>query len=352
MAGATPVALLLHALSALPAASDPPGYEALVALFTEWRAFQPPPMREGVPDYTTATMKEQQRRLPELQARLLAIDTKGWPVAARVDWELVRAEMNGLDFDHRVLRPWTRDPAFYSVVIESESDTPLHEGPAMAGEIELWRYAFPLPAAEVAAFRARLQAIPRLLEQARGNLVGDARDLWQLGIRAQKGQSAALARLAMSSPRPIPSSLPDAERARQAVDAFVAWLEQQLPAKTGPSGVGVENYDWNLRNVHLVPMTWRDELVLMERELARSTTALALEEHRNLGRPVLEPPRRPPSGRRARSGRSTSSCASRARSAFSPSPTTRHPRCGRGSRPSSRPGSATSSTRSTCATRG
>ena len=208
MASAAPVALLLHGAPALPAAAAPSGYETLVGLFAEWRAFQQPPLREGVPDYTAPAMKEQQRRLPELQARLLAIDTKGWPVAARVDWELVRAEMNGLDFDHRVLRPWTRDPAFYSVVIESESDTPLHEGPAMAGEIELWRYAFPLPAAEVAAFRARLQAIPRLLEQARGNLVGDARDLWQLGIRAQKGQSAALARLATTLAKPHPRSCP------------------------------------------------------------------------------------------------------------------------------------------------
>src|SRR2546428_13902710 len=94
--------------------------------------------------------------------------------------------MNGLDFDHRVLRPWARDPAFYSVVIDSESDTPLREGPVMAEAIELWRITFPLPAAEVAPLRARLQAIPPILEEARGNLVGDARDLWRPGIRRPK----------------------------------------------------------------------------------------------------------------------------------------------------------------------
>lgn len=160
----------------------------------------------------------------------------------------------------------------------------------MAAEIELWRYTFPLPAPEVAPFRARLQAIPRILEQARGNLVGDARDLWRLGIRAQKEHGAALAGLVRTLATANPDLVPDAERARAAVDGFVAWLEQQLPAKTGPSGVGVENYDWYLKNVHLVPMSWREELTLMERELARSTAALRLEEHRNLGRPLLEPP--------------------------------------------------------------
>lgn len=110
---------------AAPAPGAPDGYESLVKRFADWRAFQQPHVRDGVPDYTAAAMREQQRRLPEMRARLDAIDTTGWPVARRIDGELVRAEMNGLDFDHRVLRPWARDPAFYSVVIDSESDTPL-----------------------------------------------------------------------------------------------------------------------------------------------------------------------------------------------------------------------------------
>jgi hypothetical protein len=286
------VVLLMQGPLALPAPAGPPpkGHEDLVKLFTEWRAFQPPPFRDGVPDYTAAAMQEQQRRLPELRARLDAIDTSAWPVAWRIDGELVRAEMNGLDFDHRVLRPWARDPAFYSVVIDSESDTPLKEGPSLAGAIELWRLTFPLPAEETAPFRARLQAIPGILEQARGNLVGDARDLWSLGIRVQKGQSAELAKLARTLATRNPDLAPDADRARQAVDDFVLWLEQQLPAKKGPSGVGVESYNWYLRNVHLVPLTWQDELVLMERELTRATAYLKLEEARNRARPPLEPP--------------------------------------------------------------
>jgi hypothetical protein len=289
-AAATALAVMLSSGTAVTAADAPAGYDALVKLFGEWRAFQPPPMRGAVPDYTAAAMKEQARKLPELQARLEAIDTAGWTASQRVDRELVLAEMNGLSFDHRVLKPWARDPAFYTVVIESESDTPLHEGPAFAGEIELWRHTFPVPPSEVAAFRTRLQAIPRIYEQARGNLVGDARDLWRLGIRVQKAQSAALAKLAGTLATGNRDLVPDAERARAAADTFVAWLEQEMPRKTGPSGVGIADYDWYLRHVHLVPMTWRDELVLMERELARSTAALALEEHRNLGRPALEPP--------------------------------------------------------------
>jgi hypothetical protein len=67
----------------------------------------------------------------------------------------------------------------------------------------------------------------------------------------------------------------------------VAWLEEQAPARKGPSGIGRENYSWSLRNVHLVPMTWEEEVDLLKRELARSHASLKLEEERNRGLPQL-----------------------------------------------------------------
>ena len=75
--------------------------------------------------------------------------------------------------------------------------------------------------------------------------------------------------------------------AQQATTEFVAWLEKQAPAKTGPSGVGKENYTWSLRNVHLLPLTWEEEVDLLKRELARAHASLRLEEQRNRGLPQL-----------------------------------------------------------------
>jgi hypothetical protein len=284
--------LLPLGLSPAPTPAEPPPggrYEDLVALFREWREFQKPRVEDGVPDYTPAAMAEQKARLPELQRRLAAIDPRDLPVAQQIDWRLVRAEMNGLEFDHRVLRPWSRNPSFYTAVIPDQSDTPAKEGPGFAGALELWRVSFPLPAAEVPGFRLRLQAIPRILEQARANLVEDARDLWLLGIRTQKEQGASLAVLGTRLAPHHPELLPEVERARQAVDAFRAWLEARLPGKTGPSGVGVQEYDWYLKNVHLVPYAWQDEVRLHERELGRALAHLALEEHQNRALPPVAP---------------------------------------------------------------
>ena len=77
--------------------------------------------------------------------------------------------------------------------------------------------------------------------------------------------------------------------ARQATDEFVAWLEKLAPTKTGPSGVGKENYTWYQQNVHFIPYNWDEEVVLLQRELERAQSALRLEEHRNRNLPPLEP---------------------------------------------------------------
>jgi len=77
-------------------------------------------------------------------------------------------------------------------------------------------------------------------------------------------------------------------KAKTATDAFMQWLESRAASKTGPSGIGVENYNWYLKNVQLLPYTWHDLVGIMELELARSWSFLALEERRNAAVPPLK----------------------------------------------------------------
>ena len=120
-----------------PAAEVPTStsYDDLVSLFDEWREFESPPAADGVHAYSAVAMAVQQAELRTYEARLAAIDRSGWPVTQQVDHMLVKAEMNGLDFDHRVRRPWARDPAFYVTIFPSQSDVPAHEGPVAHGWI-------------------------------------------------------------------------------------------------------------------------------------------------------------------------------------------------------------------------
>ena len=261
----------------------------LMTLFIDWRAFQRPPVLDGVPQYTVAAMAAQQRELPAFQRRLAAIDSSGWPVGQQVDWHLVRAEMNGLDFDHRVRKPWATNPAFYVTVFLEQSDQPAREGPVPYGTVEVWSYSFPLTPERAGEMDAGLRTIPRFLETAKTNLVGNGRDLWLAGTKRVKQQSADLVQLATRLTGAPDRLNTDVQRAREATDAFAAWLDAEAGRKTGPSGIGVENYNWYLKNVQLVPYTWRDEVAIMERELARAHAFLALEEQRNRALPAVVP---------------------------------------------------------------
>ena len=107
---------------------QPEGYTNLTKLFEQWRAFETPPQFEGAPDYREQTFAQRRPKFEDLRATLQAIDTAGWPVAQKADYLIVWAEMNGYDFNQRVLQPWKRDPAFYKTIWSYRSDVPAHEG--------------------------------------------------------------------------------------------------------------------------------------------------------------------------------------------------------------------------------
>lgn len=276
------------------------GHQQLIALFEEWRTFEEPPRVDGgVPDYSPATNARRLEGLRQLQSRLQALDPTGWSISQQVDHHLVRAEMNGMEYHLRVLQPFARDPAYYASIITAESDTPAKEGPVIHGAIKLYEYpiwprtrldqAAPLSNAQAADLTTKLRVVPPLLDAARRNLAAaNARDLWVGGVRAFEEQSEALQQLGTRVGTSHPPLAAAIAAARTATDEFAKWLQAEAPRKTGPSGIGKENYTWYLRNVLLVPLSWEDEVAILRRELARAHTALRLEENRNRDLPPLD----------------------------------------------------------------
>jgi hypothetical protein len=275
-------------------------YADLVKLFEEWRAFeQPPNVEPGVPDYSPATNRRRLETLRQLQAQLRAMGTSGWSIPHQVDHHLVAAEMNGMEYHLRVLQPWARDPAYYVSIITEESDTPAKEGPVIHVAIKLYDYPIwprtrldtvrPLSDLQAIELTGRLLTIPPLLQTARKNLAGgNARDLWVGGVRAFEEQSEALETLDTR----LGSAHPDLRKAiaaaRAATDEFAKWVQREAATKTGPSGIGKEQYTWYLRNVLMVPLSWDEEVTILKRELARAHASLRLEENRNRHLPPLK----------------------------------------------------------------
>jgi len=266
-------------------------YHELVRLFTDFRAFQEPPEEDGVHDYSPGTMREQLKRLPKYRARLEAIGTAGWSVPELADRDVVRAEMNGMQFDHEVLRPWERDPSFFSVVEASETDVPEREGPRMHGTLCLWTCTFPLGRQALAHVRAKLEAIPAILTHARCTIVATTKDLHFLAIGQKRHESRVLGSLARRMASMHPELVKPAHKAGAAVEQFIGWLERRhgsMPESR--DGIGTDEFDWSMKHVHLVPWSWEQQKEIITRELERSWSLLALEEHRNRHLPKLNPP--------------------------------------------------------------
>ena len=267
--------------------SSSKNYSSLVDLFYEWREFENPPLLNGAPNYTKNSFNKRHVEFKKLKARLKKIDISGWEKAQKIDFEVVLAEMNGYDFNYRVLRPWQRDPAFYQTIWTYQSDVPAHEGPTNHAVLELWTYSFPLTKQEKERLTKELLVIPPLLKQARKNLTGNAKDLWVAGIKNLEKQEKVLVGLQKKINNKTPALVAALEKAKQETSFFVAWLKKEAPKKTGPSGVGKENYTWYQQNVHLLPFTWEEEVALLEKELARAWASLVLEEQKNRSLPPM-----------------------------------------------------------------
>jgi hypothetical protein len=263
-------------------------YSVLISLFKEWRTFENPPLRNGAPDYTAATFSKRWPVFKQLQSKLHGIDTTAWSIEHKVDWMLVWAEMNGYDFNHRILQPWTRDPAFYKIIWTERSDVPAHEGPTNHASIDTWKYKFPLSQTDKNKLIEQLKVIEPLYEQAKLNLTGNAKELWIAGIRDIQYQINDLYELLdKTGVREDPGLSLVIKKSIAATEKLVKWLEAGSAKKTGPSGIGKENYTWYAKNVHLVPLSWDDQVMLLKRELARAWSSLKLEEHRNRHLPLL-----------------------------------------------------------------
>ena len=255
-------------------------YEDLVALFREFREFEKPEIIDGVPDYSPAAMAKKREGLEKFRKRLEAIDPNGWPIPQKVDFVLVWAEMNGMEFYLRVLKPWWRDPVFY---LPSQAGA----GPVIDLGLDIPE-TLPLSSEELTKLKAQLEAIPRIYRQAEKNLTEAAGDLALIALHYIDHEASRYQRLAQYLGSYHPDLVPLIEQAGEAVRNYGRWLEANKSRMTAPAGIGKENYNWWLQKVHLFPYTWDECLCIVTHEYNRIITFLKLEENRNRHLPELE----------------------------------------------------------------
>ncbi|MBI2219742.1 MAG: DUF885 family protein [Acidobacteria bacterium] len=266
---------------------------ALIALAEEFRSFRSPVFRprtwrpthasRGVPDYA-AVVRAEREGLPRFQARLAALDPRRWPVHDQVDYLLLRAEMDDVDFEHRVLREPATNPSFY---VEQAIDG---VAAAVRGTVP---YTLDRAEAIVSAFERTgpiLQQGPRTLVLAEASA-----DLGRVALRHLKNIRAKYAAGAKLFAPHVPEShrarlVAAADAAATALETYGRWVESSLPAMKGKPNVGREAMEWYFRRVNFVPWTADELLSLGEVEKNRFLMSIEIEETRNRGLKPLTMP--------------------------------------------------------------
>lgn len=264
-------------------------HQALVELYQGFQKFRRPGVIGGVPDYSETAIRSKEKGLEVFQDRLLTLSPENWSTSQKIDYLLVRAKLNELDFQLRITRPWARDPGTYVDWIARipYMDTPLNDRAKKN-------------------LKNQLLAVPKILEQGKMNLTEVAQALADITIRRleksdgvnqgeprrdvpPEGVIGWYKDLISRLDKHHPELLADAKKALLSVEDYCNWLKTNKSRMTAPVSIGLENYNWYLKNVRLMPYTVEDILKIAEVELYRTLTFLKIEQHRNRHLPELEP---------------------------------------------------------------
>jgi hypothetical protein len=252
----------------------------LTTLANEFRAARRAFTERG--NFSSASVDAQRKQLAEFRARLLRLPHAGWPVADRVDWYVLQTELNGLEYEQRIRRSPSRDPGFY--VQQALAAVP-NDPDALTAE-------------QAAATLERLRKVPALFEQAKRNLKEASRTHAELalssiekvrGVRIQRSGLERFSALANATKASRPDVASAAATAERALVDYASWIRSSLPSFTAPGHIGLQNFNWYLRNVLMMPYTAEELLALGDRDLTRTAANLAYEENRNRNLPPLLP---------------------------------------------------------------
>lgn len=276
--GAPAAAQVAAQTASAPIASASNEQAVLIALFGEFQAWQ----RGLSGDYGRPAMARRLAALADLQRRHAALPVAGWPREAKVDWLVVRSELDRAEFLLKVTRPWARDPGFYLESIQRMAFTEL-----------------PAP-----GLKAQLARVPAMLAASKPVLDDMARDHVDLALRSltmsdgvedgfparpvpPPGVIGWLQDLRQRATTQQPDLLPEIDAALAALADWQRWLTAQQPRITAPAGVGTARLDWYLKTALQMPWDSAAALAISQRELDRLMAFTAIAEHRNAKLPKL-----------------------------------------------------------------
>jgi uncharacterized protein (DUF885 family) len=279
-----------------PAPAPVPYQQRLVALernYTDW-AFRENPTSatdagihayDGrLADFSPATQAAEMAKLRRYRDQLAGMQPPaGASPHERVDYLLIRSNLEGDWWGRTVLRGLQRNPSIY-------------EGECTNGIFSIIKRRYASDDRRISDAIARLRACPRALQQGRANLTQVVREFAQIASEdIRDGDSlytTSLDEVAKGASPAARADLPAAQRiALDALHGYRAWLDTHMSGfRAGGFAVGRKQYDWFLRRVLMLPFDSSDVARIGRLELARDRALELWEQSRDAHSPAPTPP--------------------------------------------------------------
>jgi hypothetical protein len=273
------LALIIVALCSNGYAQE--SYDALVKMNEEILGIGKPDNIRGIPDLSRKAIDRQRASLDDFRSRLRDLDTGSWSVPQQVDYLLVWSKLNAIVFDHRVMRPWARDPLMYLYQI---SRIPYADVPSTGDKRE-----------ELAR---QLESVPAMMKKATQNLTEPVGELAELTIfllenfdgvgqgepyrdEPPAGTIGWFQDLCSRLERHDPGLVADCRKATSAAQGYRDWLTKNLHDMNASAAIGTENFNWYLKHVRLLPHTVDDLRGIGKREFHRYRFNYIVDRNRN-----------------------------------------------------------------------
>ena len=212
-------------------------------------------------DYSAAKIAERAGHVRKLLDQVRALPAGSWPKDDRIDWMLFRSQLEGADFNSRVLQSEKTDPQVYV-------------GECTNGIFSLLKKEYDAPRQRALAATARLKQMPAMLAQGERNLQKPVRLFAELTIASARAIDPLLNDSLMTLARDLPPNERDdlvkaRDAALSAIHGFADRLEKRLPSMVAFAPMGAANYNYYLKHVLLLPLDAQQVEMLGRAELAR-----------------------------------------------------------------------------------
>lgn len=280
-------ALVLSSITRAQAPQD--RVQQLSQQFWQWRATEQPFTDDDIPridrpagftaQWSAKDVAAYETRIADWEKLWRAIDVTGAPVATQVDYRLIGSAIARVRWELDVIPDWKRNPSFY-----------LDQG---LGAV----YLTLLPPAPFSTDRqhdmiARLESVPRLLDQGKANLTDMRRPYAVVAMDELTGIEQHMSAFhdgvhtsAILGAADLVAFDKAEANATKALVGYREWLRPQVATLPADTAVGRAAYLYFLRNVALLPYTPEQLLATGEQEWQRSVAFESLQQAANTGLP-------------------------------------------------------------------